>query len=207
MAIHIPSLDESEAYINEAQRLNPGPWLQHSRVAAGAAQAIAGQHPGLDPQAAYIMGIMHDIGRREGVTDMRHALDGYRFLMEKGYPDAARVCISHSFPVKDLNSAAGKWDCTADEMDFLRDYLSTVVFDEYDRLIQLCDAIALPTGFCLVEKRLVDVALRRGVNEYSIPRWQAFLDLQQHFENVIGQSIYKVLPGVVENTFGFVPCL
>jgi hypothetical protein len=52
----------------------------------------------------------------------------------------------------------------------------------------------------------MDVALRRGVNELSVPRWKAFLEIQKEFEGAIGQSIYKVLDGVVENTFGFNPC-
>ena len=81
-----------------------------------------------------------------------------------------------------------------------------IEFDEYDRLIQLCDAVALPSGFCLVEKRLMDVAFRYGVNEISVPRWKAYLEIQKEFEGVIGHSIYKVLDGVVENTFGFDPC-
>lgn len=70
-------------------------------------------------------------------------------------------------------------------------------------LIQLCDALALPGGFCLIEKRLVDVALRHGTNPYTIPKWKAFLEIQREFEETIGGSIYALLPGVIENTFGF----
>jgi len=65
----------------------------------------------------------------------------------------------------------------------------------------LCDALALPNGFGLIEKRMVDVALRHGVNEYIISKWKATFEIQQHFEKVIGKSIYSLLPGVVENTF------
>ena len=88
-------------------------------------------------------------------------------------------------------------------MAFLETFLAGIEFDLYDRLIQLCDAIALPTGFCLMEKRLIDVAMRHGVNDRSIERWQAFLGIQKDFEAVIGCSIYTLLPGVVDNTFGF----
>jgi hypothetical protein len=204
--MNIPSLEQAEAFIKEAQELNPGVWVQHSLFVGKAAEAIAEHHPDLDAHTALILGTLHDIGRRAGVADMRHALDGYYFLMEKGFDHAARVCITHSFPLKHINSVAGKWDCTEQELVFLDEYLSKIEFDEYDRLIQLCDAIALPSGFCLVEKRLMDVALRYGVNAFSVPRWKAFLEIQKEFESAIGQSIYKVLPGVVENTFGFNPC-
>jgi hypothetical protein len=78
-----------------------------------------------------------------------------------------------------------------------------LVFDDYDRLIQLCDAIALPDGFTLIEKRLIDVALRHDVTEYTIPKWKAFLTLREHFDQKMGKSIYSILPGVIENTFGY----
>jgi hypothetical protein len=201
----IPSIKQAETFVKEAQELNPGPWVQHSFFVGKAAEAIAARHSKLDPQTAFILGYLHDIGRRAGVADMRHTLDGYYFLMEKGFDHPARICITHVFPLKQMDSVAGKWDCTKQELDFLDEYLSKTEFDEYDRLIQLCDAIALPSGCCLIEKRLMDVALRRGVNEFSIPRWKAYLDIQKEFESAIGQSIYKVLPGVIENTFGFNP--
>jgi len=204
--MNIPSLELAETFIKEAQELNPGPWVQHSFFVGKAAEAIAGHHPKLNSQFAFILGYLHDIGRRAGTADMRHTLDGYYFLIEQGFDSAARICITHVFPLKHINSVAGKWDCTKQELRFLEDYLSGIEFDEYDRLIQLCDAIALPSGYCLVEKRLMDVALRRGVNEFSVPRWMAFLEIQKEFEDAIGQSIYRVLDGVVENTFGFNPC-
>jgi hypothetical protein len=205
--MNIPSLEQAETFIKEAQELHPGPWVQHSFFVGKAAEAIAKHHPKLNSQTAFILGYLHDIGRRAGVvTDMRHTLDGYHFLMEQGFDYAARICITHVFPLKQLNSVAGKWDCTKQELDFLAEYLFSIEFDEYDRLIQLCDAIALPSGYCLVEKRLMDVALRHGVNEFSVPRWKAFFGIQKEFEGIIGQSIYKVLDGVVENTFGFNLC-
>jgi hypothetical protein len=201
--MNIPSIEQAEAFMREAEGIHPGGWVQHSFYVGKAAEAIALHHPTLDPEAAFILGYLHDIGRRAGViTDMRHTLDGYSYLMEKGYPDAARICLTHVFPIKDINAVAGKWDCSQQEMDFLTEFLIKTEFDDYDRLIQLCDAIAMPGGFCLVEKRLMDVALRHGVNEFSLPRWKAYLGLQKDFEAVIGQSIYKLLPGVVENTFG-----
>jgi hypothetical protein len=85
----------------------------------------------------------------------------------------------------------------------VRQYLARIEYSPYDRLIQLCDALALPDGFCLIEKRLLEVALRRGVNSFTVEKWKAFLEVQREFEDVIGCSIYSLLPGVVSNTFGF----
>lgn len=201
--MNIPSREQAEAFMNQAQLFNPGPWVKHSWYVGQAAEAIARRAPGVDPDAAFILGYLHDIGRRQGVTDMRHVLDGYTFLADLGFDDAARICLTHSFPVQRLEAVAGQWDCSAEELEFVRGYLMGCEYNDYDRLIQLCDAIALPSGYCLLEKRVVDVALRHGVNEHCVPRWKAYLAIQRKFVAAIGQSIYRILPGVVENTFGF----
>jgi hypothetical protein len=150
-AMKIPSLAQAEAFLAEAAALNPGPWVQHSRYVAQAAQALAQRHPDLAPDVAYILGLLHDLGRREGVTQGRHALDGYRYLAERGFDDAAQVCLTHSFTVQDARFMTGGWDCTPEEMAFVERTLAGVVYTPYDRLIQLCDALALPSGYCLIE--------------------------------------------------------
>ena len=203
----IPSRREAEELLAEANSTNPGGWYAHSIYVAQAAQIIADHHPTLNPEKAYILGCLHDIGRRTGVTGMRHILDGYLFLKDKGYGDAARICLTHSFPIKDVRYAMPPaWDCASEEVEFVGRYLEKIEYTDYDRLIQLCDALALPTGLCLVEKRLLDVALRYGTNQYSVPRWKVYLHIQEEFEQAIGRSLYRILPGVVTNTFGFDPC-
>ena len=76
----IPTRHKAHELLSEAQKLNPGPWVQHSIFVAKAAEAIAQVHPSLDPPTAYILGYLHDIGRREGKTGLRHMIDGYYFL-------------------------------------------------------------------------------------------------------------------------------
>jgi hypothetical protein len=199
----IPSLELAEELLAEGERLNPGPWVAHSRNVASAARLIAAHHPALDPESGYILGLLHDIGRRAGKFEMRHILDGYNFLHQLGYEDSAQICLTHSFPTKDIRVAAAKWECSEEEIRFVVDYLSTVEYSTFDALIQLCDCLALPDGYCLLEKRFVDVALRYGTNELTIPKWKAYFELKEQFEREIGRSIYTILPGVVETTFGF----
>ena len=64
----------------------------------------------------------------------------------------------------------------------------------------LLDALALPTGFCLLEKRFVDVAIRYGTHPATVDRWKAVLAIKARFEAAIGGSIYDCLPGAVENS-------
>jgi hypothetical protein len=198
----IPRLEEAEKLLLEAEKHNPGPWVAHSRNVALAAKCIA-EHSNLDADAVYIMGLLHDIGRREGVTKMRHTLDGFRFLQGLGFDDAARICITHSFVLKTMDAHEGRWDCSGEELKFVTDFVDVIEFDDYDKLFQLCDALALAEGICLIEKRIVNVALRIGVNNQTVAKWKALFEVQAYFEQKIGQSIYKVLPGVVETTFDF----
>lgn len=204
--MQIPSTEEALTYLKEAQSLNPGPWVNHVKYVAQAARAIAINHPYLDDESAYILGLLHDIGRREGPTSMRHVVDGYRFLEKEGFPDAARICLTHSFPVKNVMAGSSEWDCAEEEIHLVKSFLERITYNDYDHLIQLCDSLALTTGLTLIEKRLLDVVLRHGFNEFTIPKWKAIFAIKQQFEETLGQPIYRFLPGVVENTFGYNPC-
>lgn len=198
----IPTLDEAEKLLSEAEQRNPGPWVAHSKNVALAAKCIA-EHASLDAEAAYVLGLLHDIGRQEGVHKMRHTLDGFKFLQGLRFDDAARICITHSFVLKTMDAHEGRWDCSTEELEFITDFVNATEFDDYDKLFQLCDALAIAEGICLIEKRIVNVALRVGVNNQTVAKWKALFEVQTYFEQKMGQSIYKVLPGVVETTFGF----
>lgn len=201
----IPGRADAERLLREGEAKNPGGWADHSRYVALAARSIAENLPGLDAETAYILGLLHDIGRQAGVTKMRHGLDGYHFLSSLGYTDAARVCLTHSFPIKDMALHQGKWDCSAEDEAFVEGFLQNADFNDYDELLQLCDALAVSSGICLMEQRLIDAAMRNGVNRLTVAKWHALFELQRDFERAIGRSIYSVMPSVVENTFGFTP--
>ncbi|MBQ3416901.1 MAG: HDOD domain-containing protein [Ruminococcus sp.] len=195
----LPTIIEAEKRLNEAELRNPGNWIGHSKTAALCAKAIAEHCDDLDADTAYILGLLHDIGRREGVTDMRHIIDGCNYMNSLGYDDCARICLTHSFPYKDIRSYNGQNDCTAKETDFIIIFLNKIEYDDYDRLIQLCDALALQNGATYIEKRLVDVVMRRGFNDMTIPKWKAFLDLKDYFDQKTRTDIYQLI-GVIPSS-------
>ncbi|AHF06010.1 HD domain-containing protein [Desulfitobacterium metallireducens] len=197
----VPSIEEAKRLLSEAGKLNPGPWVNHSIYTADAARNIASYHRELDPEIAYVMGYLHDIGRRYGISHLRHIIDGYNFISQMGYEDCAKVSLTHSFPLKNLDSYSGNNDCTNEEFDFIKEYIAGVNYSAYDELIQLCDALTTPRGFCLLEKRLVDVALRYGINDLTVLKWKATFRIKDKFESKIGMSVYDLLPGIKETTF------
>ena len=186
--------------LEEAYAANPGPWADHSRYVAQACQNIASRCPHLDMDEAYLYGLLHDIGRHAGITSERHLIDGYRYCMERGWTKAAQICISHAFMIQDIASSIGVFDMPEEDKDFMDQFVKRAVYDDYDRLVQLCDALALPTGFCLLEKRFVDVAIRYGLYPYTLERWKKVLEIKDYFESIIGTSIYDWLPRVAENS-------
>jgi len=208
--VKVPTIEEAHAILEEGLSLNPGPWGDHCRTAGTTARAIAvaavvAGRLDLNPDVAYVLGLLHDIGRRQsapGVPDVRHVLDGYAHLTNLGYPDAARICLTHSFPIKNVGSFATSWGELHAEKAWAQAYLDGIEYTAYDRLIQLCDSLALPQGPVLIEKRFVDVALRHGVNSLTVQKWRAFLAVKEELDAAVGGSIYDVLPGVVDTTFG-----
>ena len=128
-----PNREKAITELNLAGELTPGPWTKHSHNVANAAELIA-KSCGMDSEKAYVCGLLHDIGRRTGIAAVRHIIDGYDYAISQGWSDVARVCLTHSFPVKDIDADIGKKDTT------------------YDKLIILCDALADVNGFCVLEK-------------------------------------------------------
>lgn len=196
-----PTSEDALKEIETASRLNPGAWTQHSRNVAAAAKIIADCCPDLCGDKAFVLGLLHDIGRRNGVSALRHTIDGYNYAVEKGWDDVARVCLTHSFPVKDIEADIGKKDITIKEYEFLKKYLESIEYDDYDKLIILCDALADADGFCILEKRFVDTARRYGVFPFSVDRWNKTYEYKTYFEELIGQSVYRLLPGIEKCIF------
>ena len=187
-----PNTVLAETLLNEAEKLNPGAWADHNRTTGICAKTIAAAC-GMDKDSAYALGLLHDIGRRYGDMDMRHIWSGYTYMMELGYEASARICLTHSFPYKNIAAYNGENDCKADESKFIQDFITKTEYDDYDRLIQLCDALAYPNGPAYIEKRLVDVVIRKGFNDYTLPKWKAFMELKQYFDTKAKTDIYKLL--------------
>ncbi|MEE1154135.1 MAG: HD domain-containing protein [Acutalibacteraceae bacterium] len=194
------ALAEAEKELQVAVGLNPGLWGNHSVSVAKNAQIIAENVKGMDSEKAYILGLLHDIGRRAGVTGIMHIFDGYNYMMSINEPAIARICLTHSFPSKNVNTYSGKYDCSPEQMEFLKSYINKIEYDSYDILIQLCDAISLPNGACIMEKRFVDVALRNGLSEYTLEKWKAFIKAKKYFDNLCNCNIYSLLPNIIENS-------
>lgn len=187
----LPTKEQAEELLREAESCNPGPWGNHSRTAAHCAQKIADACGDMDGEKAYLLGLLHDIGRKFGVRHLGHVSDGYTYMMSLGYEEAARICLTHSFHHASTEGYIGKFDTTKEELSLIRRALETVEMDDYDRLIQLCDTLAGSEGVLDMEERMADVKQRYG--SYPKEKWEANLRLREYFEDKMGRDIYEVV--------------
>ncbi len=185
-----PTIEEAETLLREAENCNPGLWGNHSRVAARCAEKIAVAAE-MDREQAYVLGLLHDIGRRFGIRHLGHVSDGYRYMTELGYPAVARICLTHSFNLPTLDVYVGKRDITPEQQGEIQTLLDGIQYDDYDRLIQLCDCLAGTEGVMDMEARMADVKRRYGF--YPQEKWDANMKLKRYFEEKAGKDIYEIV--------------
>lgn len=187
----IPTRAEAERLLSEAESCNPGPWGNHSRIAAHCAEKIAEACGGMDSEKAYILGLLHDIGRKFGIGHLKHVSDGYTYMMSLGYDEAAKICLTHSFNTQSVNTYIGNFDTTDEELKLINTVLDQVIFDDYDRLIQLCDSLAGSERVLDIEERMGDVKRRYG--SYPQKKWDTNISLKEYFEKKAGRDIYDIV--------------
>lgn len=156
----LPTREEAEELLKDAEKCNPGPRADHSREVAKCAEKIA---------------------------------DGYDYMMEAGYEDIARICLTHSFHIKDIETYVGNRDVAPEQFQKMGKLLQEINYDDYDRLIQFCDCLALNEGPVLIEKRLIDVAFRYGIDAFTVEKWKKIFGLKKYFEEKAGDNIYKIV--------------
>lgn len=186
-----PTRREAESLLKEAEQHNPGPWGNHSRVVAHCAEKIADACEELDSEKAYVLGLLHDIGRRFGVRHLGHVSDGYAYMMSLGYDEVAQICLTHSFNTQSIDEYIGKFDTSDEELEMITTALNQTLIDDYDRLIQLCDALAGNGGVVDIEERMSDVKRRYGC--YPQTKWDSNIKLKEYFEKKTGKDIYDVV--------------
>lgn len=187
----LPTIEEAEQILRNAEECNPGLWGNHSRIVANCAKRIAEACENMDPEKAYLLGLLHDIGRKFGTRHMGHVYDGYHYMMSLSYDEAARICLTHSFGIQEIDSYSGNFDITEQELLQLKTTLSDLTYNDYDRLIQLCDSLAGGEGILDIEARMEDVRKRYG--SYPQEKWDKNLELKSYFEAKMGRNIYEVV--------------
>ena len=190
--IRLPEREEAERLLEEGLVKNPGKWGDHSRNTAKSAEAI-GKAAGLDPDRCYVSGLLHDIGRRFGNYQLGHVYLGWKYMEELGYPQIGRICLTHSFALQTVHAYGGAFDLEESEIKEMQNKLQALEYDDYDRLIQLCDNISGASGIMRMEDRIADIVSRYP--DYPEEKRRVTFGLIDYFEHKTGQDIYELACG------------
>ncbi|MBP3899228.1 HD domain-containing protein [Candidatus Saccharibacteria bacterium] len=171
-------------------------WENHSKGAASVAERLA-EKAGMDKDLAFAMGLLHDIGRYRSVkTGMNHIIYGYELLMEKGLPEVARICLTHSFNPKEKVQILELDD--PEKTEFVKQFVMGAEYDDYDKLIQLADFMSGSHGITTIERRFCSVLSR-----HDLPEPQKVLrklyELKEYFDKKCGvENIYSLFKDELE---------
>lgn len=180
--------------LNRSHDKTPQEYISHTTGVALAAFKIA-EKCGLDKDKAYVLGLLHDYGKiyNERETMVPHFIVGYNKMLSLDYTDSARICLSHSFPDVDFDFA----DYTSYPLDWLKyakDILKTFVYDDYDRLIQLCDIFFEGNHVVSYQKRITKIRERYNLTvEQTSNLEKGAIRNKIYFDNKCGCDIYKIL--------------
>ena len=181
--------------LKEAEKITTSKgWIKHS-ICVGDAAGVIANALNLDVDKAKTLGYIHDIGKRTG-DFKNHVMNGYEFLKEKGYSDEyCNVCLTHSY----LNN---DYTCTAagipKDIPFRTEFIKNHEYTIYEKIINLCDLMCTK---CVntIDKRLIDVIIRRGAYENTQYHAKETYKLKKYFDDLLGYNIYNLFPEIKNN--------
>lgn len=194
------NLTSSEALklLIEAEKLNPGSWVLHSKKVGEAASRIA-ERLNLDSDKARAMGYIHDIGKRFGINVV-HTVEGYQFLKDLGYNiEYADICLTHSYINNDINCTAGGYPSPKyKKYEFRKKFIKEHEYSIYDKIINICDLFCTDE-FVTIDRRLIDIYTRRGVYDNTVYHIKETTKLKRELEDKMGCGLYSLFPEIMNN--------
>ena len=179
-------------------------WENHSRGVAKVCEEVA-EKAGMDKDLAYAKGLLHDIYKvlerdneisvvidGETVPSMTHPFKGYKLLMEKDFPEAARSALTHTFyNVYEVLDGGFDSRLLPEDKALLKDWLSQNEFDDYDKLVQLADNMASWRGIMTIDDRFCDILSRHPVSNPSSALRKLY-ELKDYFDEKMNGNVYEL---------------
>lgn len=169
-------------------------WIKHSKCVGDAASRIA-DALNLDKEKARALGYVHDIGKKDG-DFQNHVMNGYNYIKELGYQrDYYNVCLTHGYLNNDvLCTAAG----IPKDIPFRTKFIKNHKYTIYEKIINLCDLMCTKT-VNTIDKRLIEIMMRRGVHENTQYHIKEAYKLKKYFDELLGYDVYDLFPEIKEH--------
>lgn len=169
-------------------------WINHSICVGNSAGKIA-EKLNLDVDYAKILGYIHDIGRSVG-DGKDHVMQGYNYLKELGYDDEyANICLTHSYLNNDVYCTAGG---IPRDIPFRTEFIKNHEYTIYEKIINLCDLMCTDI-IMTVDKRLIDLIIRKGAHENTQYHIKETYKLKQYINEQLGFNVYDLFPSIKDN--------
>ena len=189
------TLEKAREMLEEARKKSTDDrWINHSICVGDTAGKIA-EKLNLDVNYAKTLGYIHDIGR--GIGDSKdHVMNGYYYLKELGYDDEyANICLTHSYLNNDIYCTAGGFP---KDIPFRTEFIKNHEYTIYEKIINLCDLMCTDI-IMTVDKRLIDLIIRRGAHENTQYHIKETYKLKQYIDEQLGFNLYDLFPSIKDN--------
>ncbi len=181
--------------LNESRRISvDDKWIEHSICVGNSAAKIA-ENLKLDTEEAMTLGFAHDIGKR--FVDLKnHDINGYNYLKELGYDEEyANICLTHSYLNNDVYCTAGG---VPEDIPIRTEFIKNHEYTIYEKIINLCDLMCTNVNMTL-EKRLIDIMIRRGVHENTVYHITEAQKLKKEIDDMLGFNTYNLFNNVLDS--------
>lgn len=187
--------EEALKLLNEEGSLAPdNKWISHS-ICVGDTASVIAEKLNLDKEKARVLGYIHDIGKRFGSFPL-HDLNGYNYIKELGYSDEyANICLTHSYLNNDYLCTAGE---LPENIPFRTQFIKNHEYTIYEKIINLCDLMCTNVVIT-VDKRLIDIILRRGVTESTQYHIKEVYKLKEYIDSLLGYNVYDLFSEIKDN--------
>ncbi len=166
----------------------------HTQGVAAASQAIAEHVNGMDREKAFVLGLLHDYGKRinEKIENKFHGREGYEVMMDLGFPAVAQICLTHTFPNQNFDDS--EYAYPQEWKDWAHQKIAKIQYDDYDYLICLCDKFFEGLSMVSIEKRTEGIAQRYNINKAQKDiLYKQSIALKKYFDEKTGMDIYQIL--------------
>lgn len=189
------TVEKAREMLEEARKkASDDHWINHSICVGDSAGKIA-KKLNLDVDYAKILGYIHDIGRSVG-DGKDHVMQGYNYLKELGYDDEyANICLTHSYLNNDVYCTAGG---IPRDIPFRTEFIKNHEYTIYEKIINLCDLMCTDI-IMTVDKRLIDLIIRKGAHENTQYHIKETYKLKQYIDEQLGFNVYDLFPSIKDN--------
>ncbi|MDU5913640.1 MAG: phosphohydrolase [Anaerococcus vaginalis] len=183
---NIPNKDKINFYLIEDNK-NLGPWVTRSKI-IGKSAKIIGKDLGLDEDIAFACGSLFDIGKKEKKNGLENNLKSFHILRNESYFFPAKIAISHSFILKDINSYLGEMNLKEKDIITIKNLLLSYSYTDYDKLIQVLDN-SITDNYLGIEKKQEILKEKYGKIPFEDERLKKLKEYEKYFENKLKKPI------------------